>query len=72
MSRWRYMNSLECCLYCDVYTTLNHDPTENYRFLSIKKGSRRAFAAGVDTVKGFNFAVLKFRDFFDGDLSRLF
>ena len=35
-------------------------------FLSIQRGSHRTFSAGVDTVKGFNFAVLKFRDFLMG------
>ena len=38
----------------------------------IKTSQNCHISASQNTVKGFNFAVLKFRDFLDGDLSRWF
>ena len=41
-------------------------------FIVLPTKAKYAKSNRYDTVKGFNFEVLKFRGFLDGDLSRLF
>ena len=47
---WRHMHSLECCLYCEICPTLNHDLTENYLFTNSERFHlRRVCKADRDT-----------------------
>ena len=48
--RWRHMHTLECYNFCDVYTTLNHDLSENYLFRKVPiEHLRRVWIADRDT-----------------------